>query len=315
MKKNFFLIVVGPTGVGKTAIGHELAKAIRGEIVSADSRLVYRMMDIGTAKPTKQMQREVPYHLIDIADPDEIYTCKRFEAEARSAIEDILIRDKFPIVVGGSGLYVRALTRGIFDGPEAQPAIRERLWREARKRGGNWLWRRLKEVDPIKAQEIDPGNIVRVIRALEVHEVTGRPMSELEKTRNTFGLRYLKVGLNRNRRELYSLIDVRVDEMVREGLLAEVKALVEKGYGDSQALRRSLGYREMLEHLEGKISFETAIRLIKRNTRRFAKRQLTWFRREEDIRWLDITGENHPKAVADIIARLLKGWESRQASP
>lgn len=304
--KKSFVIIVGPTGVGKTAVGHELAGLTGGEIVSADSRLFYRMMDVGTAKPTPEMRTEVRYHLIDIVNPDEIYTCKRFEQEAREAIEDILGRGKLPIVVGGSGLYIRALTRGIFDGPEAQPALRKRLREEGRIRGSHYLWQRLRGVDPKKANQIDPTNIVRIIRALEVYEITGKPMSELEARAKPIGLEYLKIGLNRQRRELYAFIDARVDEMISQGLLDEVKELVARGYGGSQVVRRSLGYREMLEYLEGRLSFDAAVHLIKRNTRRFAKRQMTWFRKEGDIRWLDLTGQTDPLEVAKIIMALLE---------
>jgi len=304
--KNFFLIVVGPTGVGKTAIAHELARLTDGEIVSADSRLFYRMMDIGTAKPTAEMRREIRYHLIDILNPDEIYTCKRFEIDARRTVEEILARDKLPLVVGGSGLYVRALTAGIFDGPNAQPALRERLWEEARTRGGQWLWKRLQTIDPSKAAQTEPTNIVRLVRALEVYEITGKPMSELEASARPFARSHLRIGLSRQRHELYALIDTRVDEMMSQGLLEEVKALIEKGYGRSQVLRRSLGYREMLEYLDGKLSLDRAVALIKRNTRRFAKRQMTWFRKESDILWLDITGEMDPHPVARTILNLFE---------
>jgi tRNA dimethylallyltransferase len=299
------VILVGPTGVGKTEVGYHVALLLEGEIVSADSRLVYRGMDIGTAKPSRAMRDGVAHHLIDIRNLDEAYTCKTFEREGRGVVRDILARGKTPVVVGGTGLYVRALTDGIFEGPGRDEALRARLAREAEAEGRQYLWEKLKSVDPEKARAIQPENLVRVVRALEIYELTGRRMSELEREAEALDTPCLKVGLTRAREELYHLIDRRVDAMLEAGLVEEVKRLAEEGYGETPALRDSLGYQEVLAYLDGSITYAEAVRLIKRNTRRFAKRQMTWFRKEKDITWIDITARtDFPQVAREITARI-----------
>jgi tRNA dimethylallyltransferase len=298
------LILVGPTGVGKTEVGFHLAVLLGGEIISADSRLVYRGMDIGTAKPSTSMRDEVRHHLIDVADPDEEYTCKMFERDARQAVHDVLERGKIPVVVGGTGLYVRALTDGIFEGPGRDEALRASLEAEAQDKGKRQLWERLNSVDPEKARQIDPENLVRVIRALEVFELAGRPMSELEQEAQPLDVPYTKVGLTRGREELYRVIDRRVEAMLEAGLLEEVKDLIDRGYKDASALRDSLGYQEVLGYLDGSFAYAEAVSLMKRNTRRFAKRQMTWFKKEKDIAWMDITGRVDFAQIAHEISSL-----------
>jgi tRNA dimethylallyltransferase len=300
------LILVGPTGVGKTDISIHLARNLSGEVVSADSRLVYRMMDIGTAKPDREAREDIPHHLIDIVDPDEEYTIKRFEEEAREVVRDILRRGRTPIVVGGSGLYVRALTDGVFDGPGKDTVLRKRLMEEAEKKGSTVLWERLMDVDPEKAEQIGPANTVRLVRALEVYELTGSPMSELEKGAEPFEVSSARFGLTRSSIELYRIVEERVDRMMELGFLDEVKDLVAKGYGDSQPVRSSLGYRELIAHIEGEHSLAEAVRLIKRNTRHFAKRQRTWFRKDKDITWIDISGRHDTAKIASEIEGLAK---------
>jgi tRNA dimethylallyltransferase len=301
-----FLILVGATGVGKSEAGFHLAKLIDGEIISADSRLVYRGMDIGTAKPSRRMREEIPHHFIDVVDPDEDYTCKMFEEEGGRAIREILERGKIPLVVGGTGLYVRALTQGIFEGPERDETLRARLKREAEAGGRKMLWERLTDVDPEKARVVDPENLVRVIRALEVYELMGRPMSELEREAVPIDIPYVKLGLSRRRDELYRIIDRRVDAMLEAGLVGEVRGLVEKGYGNTKAIRASLGYEEVMSYLEGTITYPEAVRLIKRNTRHFAKRQATWFKKEKDITWFGITGRtDFPQIAQELRATLM----------
>jgi tRNA dimethylallyltransferase len=295
------LILVGATGVGKTEVGLRVARRLGAEIVSADSRLVYRMMDIGTAKPDSRMMEEIPHHLVDVVDPDEEYTCKRFEREARQTIRDIIARGRTPVVIGGSGLYVRALTEGIFDGPGSDPVLRRRLIAEDRRSGRSRLWQRLKDVDPVKAAKIDPGNLVRIIRALEVYELTGEPMSKLERQAEPLEVPFVKIGLTRARAELYRIIDRRVDRMMEQGFLYEVKRLLDHGYGDTQPVRRSLGYRELIRSLAGDLTLEDAVELIKRNTRHFAKRQLTWFRKDRDISWLYISGDSDLDTIAAVV--------------
>jgi tRNA dimethylallyltransferase len=296
------LILVGPTGVGKTEVGFHLAKLTGGEIISADSRLVYRGMDVGTAKPPQRMREEIPHHLIDMVDPGEVYTCKMFEQDARQAITGILERGHVPVVVGGTGLYVRALTEGIFEGPGRDEDLRARLREEAEVEGRQAMWNKLHSVDPDKARSIDPENLARVIRALEVHELSGRPMSELEREAVPLEVPAMKFGLTRARDELYRLIDKRVDSMLEAGLVDEVKGLLESGYGDAPPVRDSLGYREIIQYLDRAITYDEAVRLIKRNTRRFAKRQMTWFRREKQVTWLDITGRtDHPTIAQELL--------------
>jgi len=298
------LILVGPTAVGKTEIALRVARQLAAEIVSADSRLVYRFMDIGTAKPDRQVRDQVPHHMIDVADPDRQYTSKQYERDGREAIAAILARGKVPLVVGGTGLYVRALVEGIFDGPSADAGIRRRLLEAARSSGKTCLWQRLVEVDPEKARRIDPENLPRVIRALEVFEITGRRMSDLEKASKPLAIRTVKLGLTRAKHDLHDLIEQRVDAMLELGLAGEVKGLVGMGYGETVVVRNSLGYREMLRHIAGELSLKETADLIKQNTRHFAKRQMTWFRKEPDLAWLDVTGRRDPEAIAAEVCGL-----------
>lgn len=301
-----FLVVVGPTAVGKTDISLHLARDLAGEIVSADSRLVYRLMDVGTAKPDRKVLAEVPHHMIDVASPLRQYTAKEYEVEARKAIGDIISRRRVPIVVGGTGLYVRALLKGIFDGPSRDAALRAGLEDVARREGPDALWRKLAEVDPEKARRTSPANLPRVIRALEVFHLTGSPMSSLEKKAKPFEVPSITVGVTRDRPDLYTRIDQRVDNMMETGFLDEVRRLVEQGFGRSPVVRDSVGYREAILHLEGRITLEEAVRLIKKNTRNFAKRQITWFRRQPALTWIDVTGSGDYRSAAAQISRLYR---------
>jgi tRNA dimethylallyltransferase len=296
------LVLVGATGTGKTDVAYELARGpLPAEIVSADSRLIYRHMDIATAKPTREMMENVRHHMVDLVSPDTQYTCREFQMEARRAIYDILSRGLTPVVAGGSGLYVKALTDGIFDGPAANDQVRERLAREAERRGSPYLWDELQEVDPEKAAEIDPENAVRIIRALEVFHITGEKMSDLEKHVEPLELPFVKIGLRRDTEDLHRRIDARVDRMMDDGLLAETRALMDLGYGTCLAFRNTLGYRELADHLAGNTTLGDAVDLIKLNTRRFAKRQGTWFRKDPDIRWIDLTPNARASAIAQIV--------------
>jgi tRNA dimethylallyltransferase len=303
-EKGTVLVLVGPTGVGKTDVAFHAARSLGGEIVSADSRLVYQFMDIGTAKPDRAMRQAVPHHMIDTVTPDQQYTSKAYEREARRVVGALLEQGSPPVVVGGTGLYVRALLKGIFDGPAGSEAIRKRLEDTAEREGREALWRRLRDVDPDKAVQINPNNLARVIRALEVHELAGRTMSDLEKRTRPLGAPYVKIGLRRQRGDLYARIDRRVDRMLEEGLVEEVRRLVEMGYGQAPVVRNTLGYRETLLHLEGEIALDLMADLIKKNTRNFAKRQMTWFGREPDTTWLDVTGRSDSEAIAGEVCRL-----------
>jgi tRNA dimethylallyltransferase len=281
------VIIMGPTASGKTRLALELAGIFDGEIVSADSMQVYRHMDIGTAKPTKEERREVPHHVIDVVDPDEDYSAARYMHEAREAIKEIDSRGKKIFVVGGTGLYIRALTKGLFKGPAGVPELRQRFLREAELKGKVSLYEELREVDPVAASTIHPNNIPRIIRALEVYHVTDRPISEFQKAHafkeEEFG--YLKIGLRKTREELYRDIEERVDRMVKEGLVREARGLVCMGYSPDLKPMQGLGYKEMVRHISGRCTLEEAVSQIKTNTRRYAKRQMTWFNREGDISW------------------------------
>ncbi|RMG91946.1 MAG: tRNA (adenosine(37)-N6)-dimethylallyltransferase MiaA [Chloroflexi bacterium] len=290
-EKRPLLVLVGQTAVGKTALSIRLAREFSGEIVSADSRLFYRGMDIGTAKPTLAERTAVPHHLIDICDPDETLTLGQYQRLAYATINAIHAREHLPILVGGTGQYVRAVIEG-WGIPEVppQPALREALARL----GGTELSRWLRHLDPVAAARIDPRNVRRVIRALEVTLVTGRPISSLqEKHPPPYEIKM--VGLFRARESLYRRIDARVDEMMVTGLLDEVRRLKAAGYDRSVPAMSGLGYRQLLAYLDGEVSLEDAVARIKYETHRFARQQATWFRRDDPrIVWFDMdvpTGE------------------------
>ncbi len=278
------IVIVGPTAVGKTALAIELAQRFEGEIVSADSRQIYRGMDIGTAKPTRQEQALAPHHLIDIVAPDEPYTLANYQADAYAAIEDILARGKQPFLVGGTGLYVRAVVEGLRI-PHVPPnrALRAQLEQEDRQA----LYERLRALDPDAATRIDPRNVRRTIRALEVCLTTGRKFSELGRVEPP-PYRITRIGLTLSRPELYARIDARVDRMMAQGLVAEVESLSARGYRWSLPSMSGLGYREIGQYLRGEVSLDEAVSNIKRHTRDFVRRQYAWFRlRDERIRWFE----------------------------
>jgi tRNA dimethylallyltransferase len=301
------IAIVGPTATGKTAVGAAVARAVHGEVISADSMAVYRGMDIGTAKPTVAERESVRFHLIDVADPDERYNVALFKDQAVSALQDIGRRGKWPLLVGGTGLYVRVLLEGFgLTATAADPAVRARLMREAGEGATHALHERLRRVDPTAADRIHPNDRVRIVRALEVYEVSGRPMSE-QQTADAAARtprEALRFGLTAPRDELYSRIDRRVDEMVAYGLVAEVDGLLREGYRPDSPPLQSLGYKEIVAHLEGRSSLEQAVEEIKQNTRRFAKRQITWFRPDGEMVWIDIHGKSVPEVAHEILKRL-----------
>jgi tRNA dimethylallyltransferase len=281
------LIILGPTGAGKSEVAVDVALRINGEIVNADSQLVYRYMDVGTAKPSAAAREKVRHHLIDVVDPDGEFNAALYRELALKAIQDVTARGKKPLVCGGTGLYMRALTQGIFVGPGKNPEIRKRLEQEADKNGSPALYERLGEIDPEATHWIHPNDQYRIIRALEVFETTGKRMSQWQKEHgfpeSTFEI--LKVGLNRERQELYDLINRRCDEMIAHGLVEEVKELAAKGYGLDLPALQSVGYKQIGLYLRGELSLEDAVTLVKRDTRHLAKRQLTWFRADKAIKW------------------------------
>ena len=283
------LAVVGPTATGKTAVGILLAETLGGEIISADCMAVYRGMDIGTAKPTPEQQRRVRFHLIDVCDPDEPFSVAQFQQLALEAIRQIRQRGALPIVVGGTGLYVKALLDGFHIPPApAQEALRQQLWQEARRSGSAVLHARLQQVDPRAAARIHPHDAVRIIRALEVYYVTGRPISEWQQQQPPPEIgRARRFGLTMPREMLYARINQRVEQMIAQGWLEEVRRLLHAGYSLDLPAMRSLGYAELVQVVQGKMELSEAISLIQRETRRFAKRQFTWFRADKQIAWID----------------------------
>lgn len=283
------VILVGPTGVGKSKLAMELAEEFGGEIVSADSMQVYRYMDIGTAKPTLEEQKRVSHHLIDLVTPDQPFHADLYRVLGRETI-DQLYQDRKPVwVVGGTGLYIKSLTQGLFKSPKIDPTVRERLKQEAAEKGEDFLYERLKRVDPKTASFLHPRDLFRAIRALEVFDSTGVPIS-FYREQHCFGERpylTLKIGLEMNRMALYHQIERRVDQMIERGLLQEVRGLMERGYGPELKPMQSLGYKQMVEFLSKKIGWTEAISQMERDTRRFAKRQWTWFKADPEIRWRD----------------------------
>ncbi len=294
MEKIKVILVTGPTATGKSGIAFEIASVFNGEIIGADSMQVYKYMDIGTAKPSKAMLKRIPHHLIDIIEPDEEYEAARFRRDAVLKIRDINGRGKNVIIAGGTGLYIKALTGGLFEGPKGDRDLREGLRREAEKMGGNCLHERLRDVDPRSAAAIHPNNFTRIIRALEVFELTGRPISDfhIEHGFSESPFDTLKIGLIKDRAILYGDIAKRVDGMIEDGLIDETKRLLEMGYDEKLKPMRALGYRETISYLKGELKLEDSIALLKRNTRHYAKRQITWFRRDGEIRWFSPEQKN-----------------------
>ena len=296
------VVIVGPTAVGKTRLALRLAGELGAEIVSADSRQVYRGMDIGTDKPTVEERQRVPHHLVDIVDPDEEFTLARYQDMAYAAIDDVLARGRVPLLVGGTGLYIKAVVEG-WSIPRVRPneALRTELYREAEVKGGVALHARLRQVDPVAAEKIDPRNVRRVIRALEVYLEAGRPISELQRRRPP-PYRVLQIGLTIERAALYQRTDQRVDRMIETGLVEEVRGLVEQGYGYDLPAMSGLGYRQVGSYLRGEISLEEAIRLIKRDTRRFVRQQYNWFRLDDEgIRWFQALDDPYERIKGVIL--------------
>jgi tRNA dimethylallyltransferase len=283
------VLIVGPTAVGKTEIAIQLAERLNGEIVSADSRLFYRGMDIGTAKPTREEQARIPHHLIDIADPDEVLSLAIFQQKAREAISDLHTRKKLPLLVGGTGQYIRAVTEG-WTPPEVKPdeRLRDKLIKQKDENGIYWLHEELRKLDPVAAEKIDSRNFRRTIRALEVIMITGKKFSE-QRVQTDSPYQLINIGLLRPRQELYERVDARIESMFANGFLNEVKGLLEKGYSPTLPTMSAIGYRECVTVLEGKITLEEAKQLIGRATRVFVRRQANWFKESDStISWFRV---------------------------
>lgn len=290
--KRPLVILTGPTAVGKTALSIALAKAIGGEIISADSMQVYRRMDIGSAKITQEEMDGVPHHLIDVLEPEQEFNVVVFQKLAKQAAEEIYSRGHIPIVAGGTGFYIQALVYDIdFTENDEDTALRHSLEEQARREGPEALFERLRAVDPESCESIHAHNIKRVIRAIEFYEKTGKKISDhnREQRQNTSPYNVAYFVLNDNRERIYERINARTDQMMAQGLEEEVRALWESGCRRDMVSMQGLGYKEMLAYLEGEISLDEAVYLIKRDTRHFAKRQLTWFRREKEVIWIDKT--------------------------
>ena len=302
-EKDRLVVIVGPTASGKTELAVRLAERFDGEIVSADSMQVYRGMDIGTAKPSQELLRRVPHHLLDIVSPDANFTASDFRREAAAAISDIHRRGRRAFMVGGTGLYIRALLQGLVDSPSGDEAIRLELQALAESVGNEELLRRLAAVDPETAGRLHPNDRLRIIRALEVYRQTGRPMSGFRSEHGFAESHYncLKIGLVVERQELYRRVDSRVEEMIERGLIAEVRGLLEAGLNREMKALRSIGYKEICAYLAGECSLDEAVRLIKRDTRHYAKRQMTWFNRDPEINWLE-----YPESFATICNHVIE---------
>ncbi len=311
MKKPL-IILTGPTAVGKTALSIELAKAVGGEIISADSMQVYRHMDVGSAKVTPEEMQGVPHHLIDVLDPDEDFNVTRFQSMAKEVMEGIYARGHVPVIAGGTGFYIQALLYDIdFKANDDSPAIREELERIGEEKGSRYLHEMLREVDPESADTIHANNRKRVIRAIEYYRMTGQKISEHNKEEHDkeSPYRFYYYVLNCDRALLYERIDQRVDIMLESGLVDEVAMLKNMGCKRGMVSMQGLGYKEILDYLDGNCTLEEAVYILKRDTRHFAKRQITWFKRERDVRWLELEnfGGSRRKVLEYILEDYYKG--------
>ena len=306
------LVIVGPTAVGKTEVAIGVAKRVDGEIISADSMQVYKGLDIGTAKPIEIERKGVPHYLLDVVDVDEEFSVADYQVMVEDVLKDLAIRGKTPILTGGTGLYIRAVLEGfIFDSQGKDEDLRARMKKAAETEGNLALHHQLAMVDPDTANRLHPNDLRRVIRALEVYHTTGQPLSWHLDAQKRLPPRHqaVKFGLTRHRPRLYQRINARVDQMMEAGLLDEVKGLLDRGLAEGATAMQALGYKELVGYLKGEYDLAEAIRLLKRDTRRYAKRQLTWFRRDEEITWLDLdklTMEDAIDKIASIYWRNLR---------
>lgn len=301
------IVVTGPTCSGKTSLSLYLAEELMTEIISADSRQFYKYLNIGTAKPAEEELKKVKHHFIDFIDPDVEYNVSRFESDAMQIMESLLEKKKIPIIVGGSGLYIRALVDGLFNEIETDSDYRSYLSGLRMKFGNEHIYGILQEVDPVSAERMLPQNWKRVMRALEVFHISGEPIWKFhEKHKRVSGIKFQQFGLFWEREVLYENIENRVDKMIENGLVEEVQSILSRGYNKKINSLNTVGYKEIISHLEGDYTLERAVELIKRNTRHYAKRQMTWFRKDERIEWIKINSENDLEGVAEKIVQRLK---------
>lgn len=307
------IVIAGPTAVGKSEAAFELAKRFDTEIISADSMQVYKYFDIGTAKPSPERRKEVPHHLIDIVNPDGDFSAGEFNERAFGIAEELHRNGKTPIVAGGTGLYIKALIENLGCGVKKDKEIRDKLKAEFEKLGEDAMYERLKKIDPTAASKIHPKDRYRIERALEVYYVSGKPISEFHRDdrrgtidegreQERFNVRYFV--LNMDRKRLYKRIEERVDGMISEGLLHETERILKMGYDKNLKSFQGLGYLQMIKYLDGKMDFDSAVQEMKKETRRFAKRQLTWFRGVKDAVWIDIPETSNSKDIGIQIYRM-----------
>lgn len=296
------IIIAGPTCSGKTSLSLKLAEELNSEIISADSRQVFKYLNIGTAKPSRPELKKVKHHFISLLEPDENFNVSDFETEALAVIRQLHSKNKVPVVVGGSGLYIKSLVDGIFNTVDRDDEFRTQLMNERKEQGNEYLYKKLVAADPESASKMLPQNYKRVIRALEVLHLTGRPIWQLQQEyKRDVQLEFHQYALEWDRDKLYNNIETRVDQMLEDGLVEEVKSVLEKGYSKDLNSLNTVGYKEIISFLEGEITLHRAAELIKRNTRRFAKRQITWFKRDQRIRWIKIESGADIDAAAEKI--------------
>jgi tRNA dimethylallyltransferase len=299
------IAIVGPTASGKSQVAMDMASKIDAEIISADSMHIYRYMNIGTGKPSLDDRKRISHHLVDIIFPDETFSAANYKERAREVIEVLQKGGKNILIVGGTGLYIKALLRGLFPSPEADQSLRQELWEKANRLGREFLWYELRDVDPTSASRLHPNDALRIIRALEVYRQTGMPLSRWQKNHAFEDCPYevLKIGLMREREDIYRRIENRVDDMARRGFGKEVRSLLDMGYGRHLKSMQGLGYKRMVEYLCGERDFEATIQVIKEETKAYAKRQLTWFRSDKEVQWVHCPAER--RRIMKMVERFL----------
>jgi tRNA dimethylallyltransferase len=305
---NKIIVIVGPTAVGKTYISVELAKKLNTEIISADSMQIYKGMNIGTAKITEEEKQGIIHHMIDIINPDEEYSVSEFKYDAEKIIDRLLSENRIPIIVGGSGLYVNSLIYDLdFGNTKSNKKLREYYTYYYKEHGEDALYDKLLKIDPVAAEKIHKNNIKRIIRALEVYDITGVKFSELNTDIRKKSNKYdcILIGLSMERKVLYERINQRVDEMLSKGLVDEVSSLIKKGYSKNLVSMRGIGYKEIIEYLEGNTDYEEAVNTLKQNTRRFAKRQYTWFLKDENVKWFSMDNPSEIDKTLDSIVEYI----------
>ncbi|QTL98303.1 tRNA (adenosine(37)-N6)-dimethylallyltransferase MiaA [Iocasia frigidifontis] len=303
-KRYPLLVLLGPTGVGKTGLSLKIARRMKFEIISADSMQIYRGMDIGTAKVSNEDRKVVRHHMIDIIEPDDDFSVADYKTLVDKLIPEIVKRGTRPMLVGGTGLYIKSVMRGfLFPEMKINKKLRSQLFQEAEDKGNIYIHNKLKEIDPELADKLHPNDLRRVIRGIEVYEETGKTTSYFKKKQTETPDRYksLKIGLHRERSELYKRINQRVDKMIEDGLIEEVERLLEDGFKISGTALQGLGYKEIISYLKGEYDLAEAVRVLKRDTRHYAKRQLTWFRRDKSIKWINLSLLDSEEVLKEII--------------